>query len=227
MKKIITSLMILVMIFLLTACTNKTSDKTNNDGTGGKISVNNETNSKFNENEVKKQLEVKTYSYNNDYWNYGFVEIKNNSEYDLTITVNVKFYDASGNLIGADDSTQYAFQQGTKTLFYFDPDEEFTSIEYSCSVKEEENYECAVKDLSYESVTAKDKEIISVTNNGTEIAEDVEGYILFFNGDKVVDFEWEYFTDDDYELKPEATITKEMECDAKYDSYEFYLTGRR
>lgn len=181
----------------------------------------------FDEESVKKQLKVNTYSYSNDFWNYGFIEITNNSKYDLDISADVKFYDASGALIGAESDSEEAFQQGTSILFAFSPDEEFETIEYELSVKEVEYYECVVKDLSYESVTAKEKEIVTVTNNGTEAAEFVEGAMLFFNGDEVVDYDCTYFTDDDSELKAGKSITEEMDCYEKYDSYKFYLTGRR
>ena len=76
-------------------------------------------------------------------------------------------------------------------------------------------------------VSVKKKEIVSVTNNGTEAAEFVEGYALFFEGDTLVDFEDAYFTDDDSEIKPGKTITKELECSKNYDSVKIYFTGRR
>ena len=107
------------------------------------------------------------------------------------------------------------------------PDEKFARMEYELSVKEEKYYDCVISDLSYESVSAKDKEIVSVTNNGSEAAEFVEVYALFFKEGKIVDFDSTYFVDDDYELKPGKTITEELHCYEDYDSVEFFLTGRR
>lgn len=181
----------------------------------------------FDAEEVISQLEVTTYSYSSRYYEYAFLEITNNSEFDLDVSAEVKFYDASGNLVGAKSGSQEAFQQGTSILMYFMPDESFATMDYELSASEEEWYDCVVADLSYESTPAKDKEIVSVTNNGTKAAEFVQAYILFFNGDKIVGFDWTYFTDDDSELKPGKTITEEMDCYESYDSYKIFFTGRR
>ena len=107
------------------------------------------------------------------------------------------------------------------------PDEEYATSEYELSVKEDEWYESVAADLTYESIPAKEKEIVSVTNNGSEAAEFVEVYALFFNGEKPVYFNTEYFTDDDSELKPGKTITEEIDCYEDYTSVRFFITGRR
>lgn len=227
MKKLLLFTMVTLMCLSMFGCgVVETDNNSNSEQTNGaqKVEVNT---ADFDEEAVLKQLTAQTYSYSNNYWNYGFVEVTNNSAFDLDISVSAKFYDASGNLVGANDRSENAFQQGTSILFYFMPDEKFATIEYELSVDEEEYYECVVKDLSYESVTAKEKEIVTVTNNGTEAAEFVEGTMLFFNGDNVVGFEQHYFTDDDSELKPGKSITKEMSCYEKYDSYKIYFTGRK
>ena len=181
----------------------------------------------FDEEKVISQLEVTEYSYKSSGWYYAFLAIKNNSEFDISVSVDVKFYGKDGELIGAKHGEQEAFESGTEILMYFMPDEAYDKMEYELTVSEEDWYECVVSDLTYESVTAKNKEIVSVTNNGTEAAEFVEGSALFFKGDKVVGFSWTYFTDDDSELKPKKTITQELDCYDKYDSVKFFFTGRR
>lgn len=181
----------------------------------------------FDENKVLSQLEVTEYSYSNDFWNYSFLVIKNNSEHTLEISAATKYYDASGNLVGAKDSSESAVGSGSEVCLYFMPDEKYATMEYELSVDEDEWYESVVDDLTYESVSAQDKEIVSVTNNGNRAAEFVEVYALFFNGSEVVGFESNYFTDDDSELKPGKTITKEMDCYEDYTSVRFFFTGRR
>lgn len=182
---------------------------------------------KFNEATVLSQLEVTEYAYSSSWYQYGFLAIKNNSNFDLDLSVSVKFYDASGNLIGANTKSQEAFESGTEILLYFMPDEEFARMEYEFSADKEDWYECVVSDLTYESVSAKNKEIVSVTNNGEKPAEFVEVHALFFKGGKVVGHNSTYFTDDDYELKPGKTITEELSCYEDYDSVKFFFTGRR
>ena len=171
---------------------------------------------KFDEEAVLSKLEVTKYFYSTKYWHYAFLVIKNDSEFDN-----------DGNLVGASSRSQEAVEAGMETILWTMPDEAFTDIEYTLEATEESIYECVISDLSYETTSAKKKEIVSVTNNGTEAAEFVEGYALFFEGDTLVDFDDAYFTDDDSEIKPGKTITKELECSKNYDSVKIYFTGRR
>lgn len=181
----------------------------------------------FDEEKVISQLDVTEYSFGDGYWNYHFLVVKNNSAYTLEISAATKYYDASGNLVGAKDDEEYAVGSGSEICLYFMPDEEYATSEYELSVQEDEWYESVVGDLTYESIPAKEKEIVSVTNNGSEAAEFVEVYALFFNGDKPVDFNTGYFVDDDSELKPGKTITEEIDCYEEYTSVRFFITGRR
>lgn len=181
----------------------------------------------FVESEVLEQLKVTEYTYNGSWSYYHFIEVENGSEFDLEISISVKFYNDAGELVGAKSDSEDAIEHGHKMLFYFIPDEAYATTEYEITVAEEEFYDCVLSDLSYESVPAQEKEIVSVTNNGTEAAEFVECYMLFFMNGNVVGFETQYFTDDDFELKPGKTITEEMDCYEPYDSYLIYFTGRR
>lgn len=179
----------------------------------------------FDEEAVLSQLQITTYKmYDAGY--YAFIEIANNSKYDLAISVDLKFYDDNDALIGADNVSERAVQSGTTVLFYTSPDEDFSKIDYEVSVEEEEYFECLVKDLSFESVSAKYKEIVTIKNNSKKPAMFVDCYLLFFKGDQVVGFSHKYFTDDDSELKPGKSITEEMDCYEEYDSYKYYLTGK-
>lgn len=181
----------------------------------------------FDAESVISQLEITEYSYSSYSWYYAFLVIKNNSEFDIDISVSAKFYNNAGELVGAKNTDQDAFESGTETILYFMPDEAYAKMECELSVEQVKWYECVVSDLTYESVSAKDKEIVSVKNNGSEAAEYVAGYALFFKGDKVVGFNYTYFTDNDSELKPGKTITKEIDCYEDYDSVKFFFTGRR
>lgn len=182
---------------------------------------------KFDEEKVLSQLEVTEYSYNTTIWQYAFMTIKNNSEYEIKISAAAKFYNANDELIGAESADERPVAPGAEIILYFMPDEKYARMEYELSVDEDKRYESAVFDLSYESTSAKEKEIVSVTNNGSEAADFVQCYALFFLGDQIVGYDSSYFTDDDYELKPGKTITKEFDCYNEYDSVKFFFTGRR
>jgi len=180
----------------------------------------------FNEAEVLKQLEVTEYKGEGSYYYYHFLAIKNNSPYDLTLSADIKFYTDSGALVGAENSTEYAFEAGTETVMAFSPDEAYTITTYELSVEEEDYYDCVVSDLSYSCVSAKDKEIVIVKNNGDKAAKFVTATVLFFKGDEVVYYSWDYYTDDDSEIKPGKSETREVDCYEDYDSIKVFLSGR-
>lgn len=182
---------------------------------------------KFDADEVLSLLNITEYSCKNSWWPYYFLVIENTSNYNLEVSADVRFYNEANQLIGAKSAEQEAFEKNTKTLLYFSCDEDFANVEYILSVDEEKNYECVVSELSYETTSAKDKEIVSVTNNGNEAADFVKLYALFFDGDRVVDFQQTYFVDDGFGLEAGKTITKEIHCFEEYDSVQFFLTGRR
>lgn len=182
----------------------------------------------FDEETVIAQLEVTSYQYVSSIKTpWLFIVIKNNSDFDLDISIDLKTYDTQGNINGAKSKSQEAFENNTETIIAFMLDEKPASFDYEISAEEEDWYECVVSDLSFETISAKDKEIVSVTNNADKAAEFVECTILFFMGDEVVDYERTYVVDDDSEIKPGKTITKELKSYEDYDSFKIYFAGRR
>lgn len=181
---------------------------------------------KFDANMALSQISVEEFSYSTDFWNYGFLVIKNNSGFDINISVNVDFYNGDA-LVATKSDEEEAFESGTEIILYFMPDENFTIMKYEISVSEEKWYDCVISDLKYDTTEAQDKIILSVTNNGQEPADFVEGSVLFFSGEKVVGFAQNYFTDDDSEIKPGKTIKQEMNCYESFDRIRVFLSGRR
>ena len=92
---------------------------------------------------------------------------------------------------------------------------------------EESSYDSVIQNLSYTQNSIDNGAVIQVTNNGSIPAEFVEGYALFFKGNSLVDYDWTYFTDNDSEIKPGKTISKQMNCYEDFDRIEFYVTGRK
>ncbi len=231
MKKCLIVLMVFVLVTLSGCTLTKKQDDNNGAGTNTTNSgekngtINFDGDKKFDEDKVISQLSVTGYRYKTEYWNYAFIIIKNNSKENICISIQVKFYDKDGNLIGASDDTADAVQSGTETIFDFTPDESFDSFDYELSVEREEYYECASADLSFVSTSAKEKEIVTVTNNGKITATTVIGYMLFFRDDKIVGAEYRYFENSDGELAPGESTTKEMTCYRDYDSYKFVVYG--
>lgn len=180
----------------------------------------------FHEPTVLSQLEVTDYICYGDWTNYGIFEIKNNSAYDVSVTVSAKFYNASGTLVAAETGGA-TFSRGGQGVVFFLRDEEISRMEYDLIVSEDDDRysESAAPYLSYEYVSAPNKAIVSVTNTGSKTAEFVQGHAMFFKGDKVVGFDWGYFVDADSEIKPGKTISEELYCSRDFDSVKLFFSG--
>ncbi len=182
----------------------------------------------FDEADVISKLDVQKFQYEDILKNTWIcLVIKNNSEFDLNIDVNLTLKDESGNLVGAKSGRQEAFQSGSEIALTFMNDVSPASYDYEISAKPESWYECVTSDLTSEISPASKKAVIAVTNNGTKNAEFVEGTALFFKGDILVDHDTTYFTDNDNEIKAGKTITKEVSCYQEFDNVKVYFTGRR
>lgn len=83
--------------------------------------------------------------------------------------------------------------------------------------------------MSFEELDTGEKVIITCTNNGDKTAQYVIGTVLYFSGYHLVGYVSDIFTDDDYELQPGVSITKEFDFYGKegYDRFEVYYSGRR
>ena len=181
----------------------------------------------FDAEKVIESLNIEEIHYESKYSNYAFLIIENTSDYNIQIDVEAKFYNQAGELVGAKNESEVAFEKGYEMVIRFSVDEAFEKMEYEITVDEEDYYDCVISDLEYETVSAKNKEIVSVKNNGDEAADFVETHALFFKNGKVVGFDDVYFVDDESQLKPGKTLTKEMDCYEEYDNVRFFFTGRR
>lgn len=86
--------------------------------------------------------------------------------------------------------------------------------------------ESVIQDLSYECIEFEGDGLeCTVTNNSSKTAEFVDGYALFFKDGKFVDYDFDFFSDDNWELKAGESIKRELYSWEEFDSYEFYMTG--
>jgi len=153
--------------------------------------------------------------------------IKNNSNQTVDVSTSSLAYDKDGRLIGVEDSRFDALGSGCTSVLYeaFDVDGEIDHYETELNFSKSRYYESVIQDLTYEQADISKGAVFRVTNNGKDAAEFVEGYALFFLDGKLV--EYEYFTDDDSEIKPGKTISKQLTAYEEFDTIEFYLTGRK
>ena len=183
--------------------------------------------SNFNEEDALNKLVAEVDSYISSLGDpRHFLVVENTSDFDLSLTCEFKTFNSAGDLLAAKDKSQNAVGAGTTTIFDFFLDEPYDKSSYSFTVSEEDWYQCVTQNISYESSRAKDKEVVTVTNNGGLPARFLNGYALFFNDGKLVYSDSTYFTDDDNELKPGKSKSKELESYQDYDSFLIVFSGR-
>lgn len=158
-----------------------------------------------------------------------FIIVKNNSKTTVDISTSSIAYAKDGSMVSVADSSFEALGAGCTSVFYeaFETSAEIDHYSTEMNVTSSEYYNSVIQDLSYTQNNIEDGVIFQVKNDGKSPAEFVEGYALFFLNGKLVEYDTAYFTDDDSELKPGATITKQFNAYEKFDKVEFYLTGRR
>ena len=158
-----------------------------------------------------------------------FIIVKNN--YDVTVDISTSSiaYDVNGNMLAANDGCVYAVGAGCTTILteLFETDKTIENYHTDISAEESRYYDSVIQNLSYTQNSIDNGAVIQVTNNGSVPAEFVEGYALFFKGNSLVDYDWTYFVDNDSEIKPGKTISKQMNCYEDFDRIEFYVTGQK
>lgn len=157
-----------------------------------------------------------------------FIIVKNNSNDTVDIATSSLAYSHDGTMVSAADGSFDALGAGCISVFYeaFETEKEIDYYETDIKTKNS-RYESVIQNLSYVENDIEDGAIFQVTNDGDQFAEFVEGYALFFKNNELVSFESVYFTDDDSEIKPGKTISKQVTSNKEFDNIEFYLTGRR
>lgn len=158
-----------------------------------------------------------------------FLIIKNNSSETISVSVNATAKDAEGNLIGTTTQSEEAIPSGYEVCIgcYFSDAKNAASFEYTLDAKKDKYYEAVIQDLTYEESRTDKKVIISCTNNGKDAAEFVKATALFFLNGELIRSDSTYMTDDDSEIKPGATIIKEMNSFGEYDDAKIYFSGRK
>lgn len=132
-------------------------------------------------------------------------------------------------MVGAKDASLDALGSGCTSMMYeaFETDAKIDHYDTSLKTSESKYYESVIQDLSYVQNDIDKGAIFQVTNNGEDPAEFVEGHALFFSNGELIWYESTYFTDDDSEIKPGETISKQFTSYENFDEIQFYLTGRK
>jgi archaellum component FlaF (FlaF/FlaG flagellin family) len=177
-----------------------------------------------------EDFDVTGYLYEGSYGSsIYFVTVKNNSQATVSVGGNATAKDADGNSIGAANLSIDVLGPGEESIgyFYFGNVSNIDTVDYQLMYSEDSFYDPVVGNLSVEVSVNDTNVVVTATNNGDIAAEFVEAYVLFFDADgNVVDYDESYIVDNDYELKPDATLSTQANAYEEFDHVGVYLTGR-
>ena len=165
---------------------------------------------------------------------YGWVNhvlfVTNNNDVVVGVTTHSTAYDKDGKEIGTSYGSNQALDPGNTGIIVelYETEEEVAS--YDTVVAAEESwYDCGVLNLNgeYTSEGVQNGLHLTIRNDGELPIQFVEAFVLFFNGEELVGMESAYLTDDDYEIKPGATIEKDVKMfsDTAFDDVIIGLQG--
>lgn len=177
----------------------------------------------------ENDFDVKEYLYENTIGDtLYFLIVTNNSKANVAVSGNATAKDSSGNSIGADDMDIAVIGAGETSFgyFYFDGVTGVDSVDYSLKYSDS-LYDPVINNLEVEQTTNDENVIVSATNKGEKEAEFVMAQALFFDENNNVIWESEdYITDDELKIKPNDTLSVQLDCQKGYDHVEVYFTGR-
>ncbi len=203
MKKIISLLLLVCLIYSMASCKNTVqADNTNN---------------------LASQLSTIQYTYSASMnTTYTFLAVTNQSEKDVRIKADAIFYDIDGNTITSQNAEQVAVEHGTQTLFCFIVDEPYETMSYQYTVQEEEVYKCVASQIKLDNVQAQDYLTVTLTNTGEENILFPEVTALFFNTGILVDARTEKVDT----LQSNTQTVIELPCFEEFDESKLFFSGR-
>lgn len=176
----------------------------------------------------EKDFPCKEYYYESYGTIFYFVAVTNNTDEETAVRVEGVARDASGNSLSAAQGDIEMLGPGESSVccLYFDNAEGTADIEYHISLNKNEYYDPVLSDLKIKLKDNGGKVNVTVTNKGQKTARYVTGYAFFVDKDgNLMEVGIDYFSNNNLELNPGDTVTKEMECRSEYDHVDFYLTG--
>ncbi len=156
-----------------------------------------------------------------------YLIIHNLGDSDVNIHTDTLAYSADGSLVSVDDSNYYSLGAGCTSILpkYFDTDKEINSFETKMNVSTDTNMKSSLPYLSYTQHDINNGAIFQVTNNSDITIDSVEGYVLFLKDGKLTYCDWDLFSNGDYNVGPNETISRQFTSYVDYDSIEFYMIG--
>lgn len=155
-----------------------------------------------------------------------FLIMTNKTGNDCDLEISVNFLDNNGNTIDkVENFAIRAFGKDTTIAQLFYCKTAYTSVNYNVVTKPLD-YDQPVDANLKADVAAKGEDVtVTVTNTGNVTAEFVEYYVIYYKGGKVVGYNMGYCDDDNDEIKPGATVTKDEHSYSEYSNAKVYVHG--
>lgn len=184
------------------------------------------------EENIADLLEIENVKWHKHYINADHYHcdliVTNNSQQLVEAEFSIKYFDASGNVIGVSNVSTEALAPGASHLLTANNESPYEYAEVSItSAKADDRYNGSMENVTCNDYAVNgEKVIFEVTNNGDAAVAFVRAYVLFYNGEEVVDTDYAYAIDDDDELKPGATLMAEVSTNKSFTTYRIFYYGR-
>lgn len=162
-----------------------------------------------------------------DYWNSLVLVVTNPMTEALQIRANVNFYDEDGILLGSDYGLTSICAPGDSYVISCGIGSPFTDYSYTLSTETNEYLISAPDDLLIDYVTLDDRVIVTGSNVGDAALDNADVTVLYYQGDRLVDWQSTYFCDLDYELKPGKSRTVQLLSYCDFDSVRIFPSSSR
>lgn len=189
----------------------------------GVFSSSNSDGASFDASTVASKITTTEYTYEATTFKGYAVVLKNESGFDCDLTVKVDFLDKDGKVVDDSIDEINAFAKDTEVALDFIAEGDFETAKLTLEAEELTLYSTITQDLEAKASKKDDEHIeVSVTNNSNKAAKFAEYTALLFKDGKLSTVESGYITDDDYEIKPGATQTKETSVYYEFDEIKVY-----
>lgn len=160
---------------------------------------------------------------------YHIFEVTNNSPYTISLNINESAKNSAGEILGAKSTSERDIPSGCTVFLVnlFSDSAGTTGFETTFQTTVNEYDIPVLQNIAVETSKGKKKVIVKITNNGSVAAQFPEARAVFFKNGKVVYQGSNYLTDADSEIKPGATIIKEINSYEDFDDVKVHLTARR
>lgn len=153
---------------------------------------------------------------------------KNGNKQNIELTVEVEFYDENGTVVGSGKENLYSVGANSEiAVEIYDTPSSFSKYEVYTDA-EATTY---IKDYSDQieiSHNKTDSVVAQVKNNSSDTISSMQVAIVFYNGEKVVGYDYEYASDVKAGRSGNFSFTNPYDRnydDLKYDNYKIYVNS--